>query len=302
MIKRLLTLSAVLALAALGLPPAASQARAGASGQRERALSADEAGTAAPQGKEFKKVVDFEPGGDLRLNSDKGSLVLTAWDKNQVEVTARIDPPQGVGEDYGRRAVEGARVEVTGNSRSLTVRSIFDDVPYKDVPDGQSKSLPDIHYEIRAPRSLNVTVELDRSKLNLHGFKGRVEINTDRTSMAAGDLEGDLRIKMDRGEAHLSNLRGSLDIEADRTNCKLQRARIEGDSRLEIDRGEFEIYLPESQQLTVSANLGRKDNFESDFAVAMKAAGGKSFEGTINGGGPRLSIHADRGKVSLKRE
>ena len=300
--KRLLMLSALLVLAALELSPLALQTSAGVVNQRERNMDSNAASAPAYQSKEFKKVVDFEAGGDFRLNSDKGSVVLTSWDKNQVEISARIDAPQHVSEDYGRLAVEGARVEVTNSSRSITVRSNFDNVPYKDGFGSQSKALPDIHYEIRAPRSLNITIELDRSKLNLHGFKGKVEIDTDRTSMGGSDLEGDLRIKMDRGQVRLSNVRGSLDIDTDRTNCKLQAARIDGDSRLEIDRGVLEIMLPESQQLTVSANLGRKDNFDTDFGVAMKSGSGENFEGTINGGGPRISIHADRGKVSLKRE
>lgn len=254
------------------------------------------------QSKDFKQVVDFEPSGELTLNSDKGSVRVTAWDSNQIEIVARIDAPENVSADYGQRAVDGTRIDVTGTSRSLTVRSNFEGVPYKGGLDYHSKSLPDIHYEIRAPRSLNLMVELDRSKLNVEGFKGKVKFDTDRTTVSARDIEGALRLKIDRGDARLTNVRGSLSIDSDRTEGHLQGITIEGDSRLDIDRGNYELRMPSSQPLTVNADVSHRENFESEFALAMQSSGRTNFEGQINGGGPKFSIHADRGKVTLKRD
>jgi hypothetical protein len=256
----------------------------------------------APQSKEFKKTVELEAGGDFTLKTDKGSVHVTSWDQNQVEIVARIDAPKDVDEDYGRRAVEGARIDVTGGGRSLSVRSDFDGVPYRDSFASRSKNLPDIHYEIRAPRSLNLSLDVDRSKVEVQGFKGKIRIETDRTPVTANDLTGEIHIRMDRGEARLSNLRGSLNVETDRTNSKLRAVHIDGDSQVEIDRGEFELALSQSQGLTVSANKSRRTNFESDFGLTTKTFNENSIEGTINGGGPRLSIRADRGRISLKRE
>src|SRR5215210_1185764 len=95
------------------------------------------------QGKEFKRTVEFEQGGDFTLKTDKGSVVLLSWDQNRVEIQAKIDPPREVSADYGRRAVEGAQIDVAGGGRSLSVRSNFDGVPYKEGFDKGSKTLPD---------------------------------------------------------------------------------------------------------------------------------------------------------------
>ena len=252
--------------------------------------------------KEFKKAVEFEPGGDFTLKTDKGSVRLTSWDSSRIEIYARIVASKEVSEDYGRRSVEGARVEVSGDGRSLTVRSDFDGVPSIEGFINQSKRPPDIHYEIRAPRRLNIHVEADRCKVELQGFKGNIRLDTDRTPVQASDLEGDLRVNMDRGRATFSNLRGRFDIEADRTDGTLHGLRIEGDSRLEIDRGDFELKLAEPQGLNIVADLSRRESFDTDFGLTVKTMSGKSFEGAINGGGPRFSIQADRGRISLKRE
>jgi hypothetical protein len=253
------------------------------------------------QSREFRKTVEFASGGDLRFNTDKGSVRLTSWDQNRVEIYARIEPPENVDADYGRRAVEAARIDVLGDARSLTIRSSFDDVPYKDG-EGRSRSLPDIHYEIRAPRNLNLDLGADRSKVEAQGFAGRIRIDTDRTPVIANDLSGEIQIKMDRGKATITKFQGRLDLDTDRTDSQLQAVRIEGDSRLNVGRGECELKITDSQGLTLNSRLGRREHFYNDFGLTINSFNDRNnIEGVINGGGPRLTIEGDRGVIRLKR-
>lgn len=257
--------------------------------------------SAIAQTREFKKTVEFAPGSDLKFNTDKGSVRITSWDQSQVDISARIEPPDNVDADYGRRVVEAARIEVTGDARSLTIRSNFSDVPYRDG-EGHSRNTPSIHYEIRAPRNLNLDLGADRCKVEVHGFAGKIRIDTDRTPVTASDLSGEIQIKMDRGEARITKFQGKLDLDTDRTNSDLQAARIDGDSRLNIGRGECVMKIPDSQGLTLSARLGRRENLHNDFGLAVDSINDqKNVEGTINGGGPRLTIEGDRGTIHLKR-
>jgi hypothetical protein len=256
---------------------------------------------AVMQSREFSKTVEFVSGGDLRFNTDKGSVRLTSWDQSSVEIHARIEPPENVDADYGRRVVEAARIEVVGDARSLTIRSNFDDVPYKDGA-GHSRSLPDIHYEIRAPRNLNLDLGADRCRVEAQGFAGRIRIDTDRTPVAANDLSGEIQIKMDRGKVAITRFQGSLNLDTDRTDSQLQAVRIEGDSRLNIGRGECVLKIPDSQGLTLNARIGRRESFYNDFGLTVNSISDRNnVEGMINGGGPRLTIEGDRGVIRLKR-
>ena len=256
---------------------------------------------AGAQSREFRKTVEFSSGGDLKFNTDKGSVRLTSWDQSRVEIYARIEPPEDVDADYGRRAVEAARIEVSGDARALTIRSDFDDVPYKDGI-GRSRSLPDIHYEIRAPRNLNLDLSADRCKVEAQGFAGRIRIDTDRTPVTANDLSGEIQIKMDRGKATVTRFQGRLDLDTDRTDSQLQAIRIEGDSRLNIGRGECEMRISDSQGLTLNSRLGRRERLFNDFGLTVNSFSDRNnIEGVINGGGPRLTIEGDRGVIRLKR-
>ncbi len=258
--------------------------------------------TAAAQSKDFKKTVELEQGGSLALSTDKGSVRLSSWNQNQVEIVARIDPPDEVSQDYGRRAVEGVVIEVLGGGRSLTVRSNFEGVPYREDFGSRSKTLPNIHYEIRAPRSLKLNVNIDRSKIDLNGFEGSIDINSDRTPVTATDIAGDIRLRMDRGELTLSKVRGAFNVDADRTDMNLQGVRFDGDSRFDMDRGELDIRLADNQGLAIQTDLSRRGDFTTDLQISMQSMRGKNFDGTINGGGPRVVFRTDRGRIRLRRE
>ena len=258
--------------------------------------------TGPPQSKDFKKTVELDSGGSLTLSTDKGSVRLTSWNQNQVEVVARIDPPEEASQDYSRRAVEGVVIEVIGGGRSVTVRSNFDGVPYRDDFGSRSRTLPNIHYEIRAPRSIQLNVEIDRSKIELNGFEGSITLNTDRTPVTASDLTGDIRVQMDRGQLTLAKIRGTVNLDTDRTDIDLQGVRFDGDSRFDMDRGELDIKLSENQGLSVETDISRRGDFSTDLQVNMRTMRGKNFDGTINGGGPRLVFRTDRGRIRLRRE
>lgn len=256
----------------------------------------------AMQAKEFSQAVEFEPGNNLSIKTDKGSVRLTSWAQNLVDIVARVEPPDNVSPDYARAAVEATKIDVSRSGRSVTIRSNFTDVPYKD-PIERSRTIPHVHYEIRAPRSLNLDLDVDRCKVELQGIEGRVALNTDRTTVKATDLVGDINLQIDRGEGTFSRVGGTFHIEADRTNLELQAIRIEGDSRFDVDRGEMKLKVPESQGLTIVTDISRRGTFDSDFAMSStQMRRDRNFEGTVNGGGPRLSFRSDRGKIRLIRE
>jgi hypothetical protein len=257
---------------------------------------------AAGQTREFRQSVAFQPGGELVFDTDKGSVKLIAWERAEVAVYARIEPAEDEDADYARRAVEAARVEITGDARHLSIRSNFDDVPNKSQRWGYSRTAPHIHYEIQAPRSLNLRLTADRSRVNLQGFTGRLQLQTDRSPLEARDLAGEVQIKVDRGEIRLDALRGSLNLNTDRTNSRIAAFAIEGDSRLNVSRGEVEMSVPDAQRLSVSARTGRRETFRSDFPLSTRSFNNDQIEGAINGGGPRLSVEGDRSNVYLRRQ
>ena len=267
----------------------------------------------------FEDTVTLEPGGRLSLDTTRGSVRLTSWDRPMVEIRARIEPPRGRGvdADYARRAVDGTTIEVEGCGRSVRIRTDYDGVLRQGVFGGW-RNVPRVHYEIRAPRQLDVDLDIDRSDTTVQGFEGRLRFDLDRSDLDASDLAGtitiklnlaellvsdltgDLSLDLDRGQrVVLDGISGSLRLDIDRTNVTMRNVRINDDSHVDIDRGDLVIELVETQPLTIAADMSRRGDFSSDLPVTMRQTG-RNFRGTINGGGPELRIEADRSDVRLR--
>jgi hypothetical protein len=258
---------------------------------------------AGAQSRTVEKTLQLEPGGNLSITATKGSLRLTAWDRSEVEVRARIEATDRMrDEDYARRAVEAATVDITGGGASVTIRSDYSDVPSeRSYWGGDSRTLPDIHYEIRAPKKVQLYLDVDRTNSHVGGFDGRLRIEADRSELDVRTISGELRVEIDRGgRSRFENITGSFVLDGDRTDVDIAVAKLTDRARLELDRGDAEIRVPAGQPITLRTDIERRGSFRSD--LPLQAAGGDdhSPEGTINGGGPVLTVIAHRARVELR--
>jgi hypothetical protein len=264
------------------------------------------AAPAAAQSKQFDKTVPLPSGGYLSLHATRGSVKLTSWDRNEVESRARIQAPARVDADYARESVDATTVDVSVGARDVRIRSNYDKVPNTRnswFGGGWSRDVPEIHYDIRAPRKLELRLDVDRSNTTVRGFEGRLDVVSDRSELDLVDLAGRVTLEVDRGNSsRLENVRGSLRINADRTNFDIELARLDDRSSIEVDRGDVRIEVPPTQGLTIDADLTRRSDFDADDLSVQKRRGDtRRFTADVNGGGPTLSLESDRGRIRLVR-
>jgi hypothetical protein len=257
----------------------------------------------AAQDRQFTQIVDLQQSGTLRVEGNKGSMQISSWDRPQVEIRARIELPEDVPADYAQQTVDATGIDVTANSGSVSVRSNYDRVPTRSgVGDWGSKTVPAVHYEIRAPRRIDLRVDSDRGPAAIRGFEGTLDIVIDRGELNLQDAAGDVRLSIDRGEqSRLTNVGGSLTIEADRTDLRIEAAALERNSRIEIGRGDVELRIAADQRLTVRTDVSRRGNFSSDVPIQWMSEDRRRSEGHVNGGGPELFVESDRAAISLRQ-
>jgi hypothetical protein len=254
------------------------------------------------QDRQFERTVDLQPTGTLRIEGSKGSMRISSWDQPQVEIRARIELPEDVSAEYGQQVVEATEIEVIPSSGSVTVRSNYDNVPARTgIGRWGDKTVPAVHYEVRAPRRIDLQVDSDRGPASIRGFEGTLDIVIDRGELDLQDAAGDVRLNIDRGEhSTLTNVRGSLTIEADRTDLRIDTAALERDSRIEIDRGDIDLRITPDQRLTVRTDVSRRGRFRSDLPIQWMSEDQRRSEGHVNGGGPQLYVESDRATIGLR--
>ena len=275
-------------------------------------------GAAWAQRDTFERRVDLAPGGNLSIDASGGSVLLLAWEEPAVEIQARIEAPADVDGAYARDIVAATRVDVRATAGTVSISNDFSAVERRGFFD-RRRTVPDVHYEIRAPRELNLDINLERGAgTTLRGFEGQIAITSERSDLNLVELRGALRIVLaqgqlqtsdftgsltltvDRGErAVLTRTSGSLLVAADETNVVLRGARIDGDSDVTINRGDFDLELAERQPLTIEAELSSQATIDSEQLVTLQQTDDR-YQGTLDGGGPALRIRADRGEVRLR--
>jgi hypothetical protein len=254
------------------------------------------------QDRQFAQTVDLQQSGTLRVESSKGSMQITGWDRPQVDIRARIELPKDVSAEYAQQVVDATEIEVVASGGSVTVRSNYDRIPTRSgIGDWGDKRVPAVHYEIRAPHRIDLRVDSDRGPASIRGFEGTLDIVMDRGELDLRDVGGDVRLNIDRGEqSRLTNVGGSLTIDADRTDLRIEAAALERNSRVEIDRGDVDLRIAPEQRLTVRTDVSRRGNFRSDLAIQWMSEDRRRSEGHVNGGGPELIVESDRATINLR--
>jgi hypothetical protein len=255
-------------------------------------------GRAQNENKTFEEVVALQPGSLLTLETGQGSVRLISWDEPNVDIRARIEAPPGMDADDARRSVDATSIEVRGSRRSMRIRSNYRQTVSQE-DDDDSWRPPLVHYEIRAPRQLDLDLTIDQNDTTLEGFEGRLLLDFDRSRLQGRNLDGTITLAFDRGSIDASDLSGSIVLHLDRTTAALRDIRFDADSEIRIDRGELDLGLVGTQSLTIDAQMTRRTEFSSDLAVPLQTSD-RGFHATMNGGGVALRIDADRSVLRLR--
>ncbi|HSR53111.1 MAG TPA: DUF4097 family beta strand repeat-containing protein [Acidobacteriota bacterium] len=260
---------------------------------------------AVAQEKNYSETLPFASGQRLSVDTYKGTIHISSWERQEIEVIASVEAPSDVDADYARDIVDATEVRIRQTSSGVSVKSDYDDVPSRRSGWlwGGSKTLPYVHYQIRVPRSLDLKVDDYKSDIEVYGVEGRIDLETYKGRIESRDLAGDLRIDTYKGRVDLDAVRGGIDIETYKGTVMAQVDSLDADSRLETYKGNITLVLPSEQGLELDADLSKRADLRSDFALTQRTrySSRGDVRGSINGGGPRLRISSYKGDISLRQ-
>jgi hypothetical protein len=229
--------------------------------------------------KTVRQAAALKSGATLSVRNHKGSVRLTPWEREEVELEARIEAPDYLDAGTAAQLVEATRIEVGGGAASLTVDSDSRRAP---APRGsESAPAPLIHYAIRAPHALRLKVEDHESEIEIGGFSGAAEIATHKGSVRLAGFSGELEISTHKGTIELSDV------------------AIGGDSRVRSYKGSVSIGLVPARGLSLVVDLAKKAVFQGDLEGQVRRQVGGQLESSLAGGGPKLRIESQSGEVRL---
>ena len=275
--------------------------------------------------KDFHYSYPLKPGGQLSVETFNGSVDISAWDQNTVDVSGtKFGPSQ---ED-----ADNLKVNVDAGVDSVSVR-----VPRPSV----RRNNQGARLVIKIPRGTRLDrITTSNSSIRTEDGNGPAKLRTSNSSIRVVDLHGDLdaetsnsSIELEGVEgnarAHTSNghiraerLGGSFEADTSNSSVHADISRTDRPVRIGTSNGAVELALPPkfASDVHVNTNNGgitlrlaeganarlsaRTSNASISTEVEVRAEGeiGKNrLEGVIGSGGPLIDLSTSNGSIHLLR-
>jgi hypothetical protein len=206
--------------------------------------------------------------------SENGGVSVTAWDRDSVHVSARIQTSAGT-QAEAERLLRDVRVETTGG----TIRSAG--------PSGAtSRRGWSVSFDVYVPRQMDLDLRTRNGGVRVQDVVGRMTLETENGGIALRGAGGDVR-------AHAQN--GGLSVQL--TGTRWEGAGLDA----ETENGGVRLVIPErySARLeTGTVNGGIK----TDFPITLSGNISRRISLALGSGGAPVRVRTTNGGVILERE
>lgn len=214
--------------------------------------------------KEVEKTLPLASGGRLVLDTYKGSVSITAWDRAEASIHATVTPDGSC--DSSAELVAKTEVRIEGGGSEVRVESDYDALPKLTFGwHDDCGSRPFVRYEIRVPRG---------TSLRLKDYKSRISVD---------GLAGEVAIDSYKGTVRLAHVSGKLDLETYKGDVVAELDRVGSGIHAETYKGEIDLRLPKDARVDLEEEIGRRGRLEAEIGETRGGApvSLETYKGTI---------------------
>jgi hypothetical protein len=296
------------------------------------------AGLLALTGCDFDDLHDFErfssdfhfnhplqAGGRVTVESFNGSIEVTPWDQNTVDIS---------GTKYGPS-------QAAANDLPVSIDRTADTISIRVVRPMERRNHQGARFVIKVPRSAVIerlttsnggirTIDgigpgrfkTSNGTVSVQGLKGSLDVVTSNGSVELFDIDGDVTAHTSNGRVRAERLRGTLEATSSNGSITADIVRTDRAVRAETSNSHIDLSLPPDYARDVRATtsnggitvrlpsslnarvIARTSNSKitSDFDLQMRGEIGKNrVDATIGNGGPLIDLSTSNGGIRLAR-
>ena len=275
--------------------------------------------------KDFHYSYPLKPGGRLSVENFNGSVEITGWDKDTVEIDGR----QYASTLELRDAI---KIDVAASDGLVQIRTIRPGDRYGNMG---------ARYTIRAPRKVNldrivtsngglkvdeiegiIRLRTSNGSIRTARIRGDLDATTSNGGIDIDDLDGPANVRTSNGRVTAEGVRGSLQIATSNGSIhasvvkpephrpiKLQTSNggidlsmdslADNEIRASTSNSGITVKLPSMAAAHIHAHTSHS-SIHTDFEMKREEGDGKnSLDGIIGSGGPMVELTSSNGSIRL---
>jgi hypothetical protein len=275
---------------------------------------------------DFHYAYDLTPDGKVTVESQNGSIEISGWDDNKVDIS---------GTKYGstEQLRDAVKIDLHNTPDSVDVRTIR--------PTGRIGN-SGVRYTIRVPRKAQLDrITTTNASIHVHdvataahlkssngsiraeNIGGDVEAHTSNSSIDVGAIRGNAVMRSSNGRIQADNIGGECDAETSNSSIKVRLENApstpirlvtsngsidlamekapKNDIRAQTRNSSITVRLPAATSARVTADTSNS-SISSDFEMRTQMDEDRRkhhLEGTIGGGGPHIDLSSSNGHIRL---
>ena len=230
----------------------------------------------------FTENFDVELGGQLTIKTDVGSIKIETHDEATIELRVKIENREGDKFSY-RHELSNGNLTIIGEieKNNNWVRNLK------------------VEFNLLIPENYNVELQTSGGSLSIEDLVGELNARTSGGSINVGNITGNVELHTSGGSINTDTVTGNLNAHTSGGSIKVTiDKQLTEDAKLTTSGGSITAYLTSDIQLDINASTsgGRvKSDFDIDGRVKKM-----SVKGSINGGGPKLTLKTSGGSIKIK--
>ncbi|WP_457653432.1 DUF4097 family beta strand repeat-containing protein [Rhodocaloribacter sp.] len=266
----------------------------------------------------IKKTFKVHAGGTLYLDLDHGNVVIEIGSSDVVNI--EVDRIVEAGDRYAaKRILDQHELDFSQTGDDVRLRSRFDDDRWSRKLWGKSTRFK-VRVRVQVPERFNIDFTNGAGNVEIAGVTGRVEGRTGAGNVVVEAVHGPVDVSSGAGNIEVNGAVGRTEVVSGAGNITIRDIRgevrahtgagnitaritgpLEGDSRLDSGAGNVTVYLEDGIGVNVDA-VASVGAASCEYGLKVKGRWmKKSFGGSINGGGPGLTLRSGVGNVALKK-
>jgi len=274
-------------------------------------------------------------GGELVIESDRGSIEVKTGDENKIDVMVYLEVKTG-DRDRAQEILKDFDVTFDQDGDDVYIKAKYKgDKGWKFW--NRSDSRLQARFVVSVPKEFNVdlttaggsiyvgdlsgkaraassggSLTFEHNQGPVHGTtsggsiilgkcSGSVDVNTSGGSISIGQVEGDVVAHTSGGSVSVEEVMGSIDASTSGGSINAHITRQpKGDCKLSTSGGNVIVYLEKSIKVDLDAQTSA-GKVTTDFPVTIKGGWShSSLTASLNGGGPELYLRTSGGNIELR--